>query len=392
MKAISVAFALLGVICASQATFTTQRCSTKLGPTSVKHVKTSTKTSRITLTASKKLCPKITKTITPKVKTTTLTSINTEIIRVTLPQDTDTITTTVTATSTSTKSESTTTTSVSSVTTVTTTTPTSTVPTPAGFTPAISASGYVAKRDIPGRFSLAPRGKVNNNVPQPKICKVVGDKSHHYPPVFPQSVHCQKLIKTLKTKTITVKYCKHNPTRTTTLPRKTSTRFTTVTEIVISTVGLADVTVTATASETSTSITTTTSTETENVTITETQTSVAPSATVYAACARDNIISSANGGHDIFEITINQPSSSGPYNTLQAGSSGSAYACCVSCQTTTNCVYSALNRNGCYLIISAVCDPSRDFGTGYRTDSEVSGTGFTISNGPCGQSPNLGSQ
>ncbi|KAM0350583.1 hypothetical protein ACHAPU_003067 [Fusarium lateritium] len=270
MKATSVVCALLGVICASQATFTTQRCSTKLGPTSVKNVKTSTKTSSITLTAYKRLCPKIVKTVTPKPKTTTLTNTNTETIVVTLPQDTDTITTTITATSTSTKSESTTTTSVSSVTTVTTTTPTSTVPTLAGFTPAMSATGYVAKRNIPERFSLAERGKVNSNNPQSKICNVGGDKNHHYPAAFPQSVDYQKVVKTVITKTVTAKYCKHNPTRTTTLPRKTTTRFTIVTTIVTSTFGLADATVTVTAAETYTSTTTTTSTLTETVTLTGT--------------------------------------------------------------------------------------------------------------------------
>lgn len=170
------------------------------------------------------------------------------------------------ATTTNTVSDSTTTTSVYLTTVVTTTTPTSIISTSPGFTPIASAAGYVAKRDVPERFSLAQRGKVDSSVPQQRTCNVNNNKGAYYPRVYPQAVKCRKVIKTVTTKTVTVKYCKHNPTRTTVLPRKTATRFTTVTKTITSTVGQADATLTTTASTTATTITTTTSTETDTIT------------------------------------------------------------------------------------------------------------------------------
>jgi hypothetical protein len=96
MKFTLTVYALLGAVSAHQGAITNQLCSTKLGPTSVKHVKTAIQTVRVSLTAYKKICPKITKTIMPKAKTTTLTNTKKSTVFKTLPQKTGTITTTIT--------------------------------------------------------------------------------------------------------------------------------------------------------------------------------------------------------------------------------------------------------------------------------------------------------
>ena len=96
MKFQLVLTALVGVASAHKAAVTNQLCSTSLGLKSVKNVKTSTKTVNINLTAYKKVCPTLIKTITPKPKTTTRTNTVTSTIISTLPKETDTATVTST--------------------------------------------------------------------------------------------------------------------------------------------------------------------------------------------------------------------------------------------------------------------------------------------------------
>ncbi|RFN54956.1 hypothetical protein FIE12Z_803 [Fusarium flagelliforme] len=390
MKFQLVLTALLGVTSAQKAAVTNQLCSTSLGLKSVKSVKTSTKTVNINLTAYKKVCPTVIKTITPKPKTTTRTNTVTSTIVSTLPKGTDTVTTTSTDTSTSTVSESTTITNTAFSAVFVTETPTSTIPTSADFTPVASDVTYVAKkRDITGRFAVKKRGKVTGNFPQKNTC-VKGSQPSYYPAAYPQSVTCRKVIKTITTKTITLKYCIHKPTRTIYLPRKTSTRYDTVTTTTTRVVGQPAETITVTATDTATETTTTISTQTDSTTLTETQTSVAPTATFYAACASNNIIGAANGNHGIVAITYNDRGSS---NQVIGSSARTAYDCCVACQTTTNCIstdfYPPLNT--CSLVIAPTCNPGSTFSTGYQTGSSRNpGSGFIVSNGPCGRIPNQG--
>ncbi|CAG7558081.1 unnamed protein product [Fusarium equiseti] len=390
MKFQLVLTALLSVASASKAVVTNQLCSTSLGLKSVKNVKTSTKTVNINLTAYKKVCPTVFKTITPKPKTTTRTNTVTSTIVSTLPKGTDTVTTTSTDTSTSTVSESTTITNTAFSTVFVTETPTSTIPTSAGFIPVASDVTYVAKkRDMTGRFVVEERGKSNGNFPQKNICGKGKPPSYH-PAVYPQSVTCRKVIKTITTKTVTLKYCIHKPARTTYLPRKTSTRYDTVTTTTTRVVGQPAETITVTATDTATETTTTISTQTDSTTLTETQTSVAPTATVYAACASNNIIGAANGNHGIVAITYNDGGSS---NQVAGSSARTAYDCCVACQTTTNCIWTEFfpPGNSCTLVIAPTCSPESTFSTGYKTGSSRNpGSGFIVSNGPCGRIPNQG--
>lgn len=96
MKFQLVLTAVLSVASAQKAVVTNQLCSTSLGLKSVKNVKTSTKIVNINLTAYKKVCPTVIKTITPKPKTTTRTNTVTSTIISTLPRGTDTVTVTST--------------------------------------------------------------------------------------------------------------------------------------------------------------------------------------------------------------------------------------------------------------------------------------------------------
>ena len=96
MKFQLVLVTLLGLASAHKAAVTNQLCSTSLGLKSVKNVKTSTKTVNINLTAYKKVCPTVIKTITPKPKTTTGTNTVTSTFISTLPKGTDTVTVTST--------------------------------------------------------------------------------------------------------------------------------------------------------------------------------------------------------------------------------------------------------------------------------------------------------
>ncbi|KAJ4127755.1 hypothetical protein NW768_008027 [Fusarium equiseti] len=268
MKFQLVLTALLGVTSAHKSAVTNQLCSTSLGLKSVKNVKTSTKTVNINLTAYKKVCPTVIKTITPKPKTTTRTNTVTSTVISTLPKGTDTATVTNTYTTTSTVSESTTVTDTAFSTVFVTETSTSTVPTPAGFTPVASDVTYVAKkRDMTGRFAVEKRGKAAGNFPQQITCGK-GKPPSHYPAVYPQSVTCRKVIKTIITKTVTLKYCIHKPTRTSYLPRKTLTRYATVTTITTRVVGQPAETITVTATDTATETTTTISTQTDSTTLT----------------------------------------------------------------------------------------------------------------------------
>lgn len=118
-----------------------------------------------------------------------------------------------------------------------------------------------------GRFAIEKRGKVTGNLPQKNTC-FKGKPPSYYPAVYPQSVTCRKVIKTITTKTVTLKYCIRKPTRTTYLSRKTLTRYATVTTTTTRVVGQPAETLTISATETATEITTITSTQTDSTTLT----------------------------------------------------------------------------------------------------------------------------
>ena len=113
---------------------------------------------------------------------------------------------------------------------------------------------------------------------------------------------------------------------------------------------------------------------------------MAPSATLYAACASNNIINSANGNQGVFEVVYNSDINSN--NQVIASGAQTPYDCCVACQTTANCIFSDVLFGNCELVIGSMCSPSSGQNTGFCTLASVAaGAGFTLSNGPCGQIP-----
>ncbi|PTD10389.1 hypothetical protein FCULG_00007661 [Fusarium culmorum] len=357
MKPAFLLCALLGIAEEVTAAVTDRQRSTKLGPVSVKNVERSTQTIQSQLTAYKQIyCD-------TKGHDNTITKVSTSTTSTVIPKKTDLFLTTVTATTTS----------------------TSTIPAPAGFTPATSDVSYRAKkREVPKRFSQA---KISINR-QKLTLKVNAKKCDYSPALYPQAVNCREVVKTVLTKTVTLKQCKKTPTRTVVLPRRTSTKETTTTTTSTSTIIQADETLTVTARTVETTVTTSTSTTTSTTTLTETQTSVAPSAAFYAACASNNLVSAANGNHGIDSINFNDGTSNN--DIIEIGTS-SAYKCCVACQTTSNCIFSDFAFGGCQLVIGSSCSPAATFGTSYQTNSNVpADRGVIISNGPCGRIQNLG--
>lgn len=128
-------------------------------------------------------------------------------------------------------------TDTSSVDTTVTTTPTTTVPAPADFTPVTQDQDYAAKVKARSAKNLLERGK---EVVQ---CKKDPHGGHSfYPPLYPQSVTCNKLIEPVvyKRVTYTAKPC------TKTAPPKTKTVTTMVKKTHTNTVWPCDVTSTLT--------------------------------------------------------------------------------------------------------------------------------------------------
>ncbi|CAG1984067.1 unnamed protein product [Fusarium graminearum] len=314
MKPAFLFCALLGIAQDVTAAVTDRQCSTRLGPVSVKNVK------------------RVVKTVIPKPATTTITKVSTH------PEEDRSFLDNRYRTTAIEDSTVTTATATSFTTTITITTSTSTIPGPAGFTPAASDVSYRAKkREVPKRLYRAM-----TSINRHKLTLKVNSKKCEYSPALcPQAVNCREVIKTVITKTVTLKQCKKTPTRTVVLPRRTKT-----------------------------------------------QTSVAPSATFYAACASNNLVSATNGNHGIDSINFNDDTSN---NDIIVIGTASAYNCSMACQTTSNCIFSDFAFGGCQLVIGSSCSTAATFGTSYQTNSNVpADRGVVISNGPCGSIQNLG--
>lgn len=103
----------------------------------------------------------------------------------------------------------------------------------------------------------------------------------------------------------------------------------------------------------------------------------APQATLYAACAENNIIGAVNSAQDIVSASI----ASG--DTILQVAAPSPYECCVACFNAENCGSTCFGNAGCYLIIQAErCSPSNQaFGYGL-----TGGTNRAFArNGRCGR-------
>ncbi|PCD41042.1 hypothetical protein FGRA07_02313 [Fusarium graminearum] len=241
MKPAFLFCALLGIAQDVTAAVTDRQCSTRLGPVSVKNVK------------------RVVKTVIPKPATTTITKVSTH------PEEDRSFLDNRYRTTAIEDSTVTTATATSFTTTITITTSTSTIPGPAGFTPAASDVSYRAKkREVPKRLYRAM-----TSINRHKLTLKVNSKKCEYSPALcPQAVNCREVIKTVITKTVTLKQCKKTPTRTVVLPRRTSTKETTTTTTSTSTIIQADETLTVTARTLETTVTTAMATTTPTTTLT----------------------------------------------------------------------------------------------------------------------------
>lgn len=116
---------------------------------------------------------------------------------------------------------------------------------------------------------------------------------------------------------------------------------------------------------------------------------MAPAQTFYAACANNNIVSTANNQHPINAVNYN-PSTGTTTNQVQITSDTTAYDCCVSCQKTLNCIGSSLNAGQCSIIIGNACNAANTNTGASFTSRQGSTAQFSVSNGPCGQVANGG--
>ncbi|KAF7556692.1 hypothetical protein G7Z17_g1196 [Cylindrodendrum hubeiense] len=332
-------------------------CSTKFGTKSVKNPKTQMSTRVKTITETRKVYKSIHTTITPKPKTIIISLTDTAVVTSTASTVTDTATITETKTDYETNTITSTQIDTATETTIiTSTTTTTTYPAPASFTSISQEAGYVAKR------ALAIRGSKPSNAKTIQ-CGKGGKPGSTYPKQYPQSVACiRNIVKTaVKTVTTTVKG------RTITLQPKT--QFLTTTATITSTTTefpaevSATVTESATITETSTIIETTTTTTTTVATI---QTVVPTD--FYAACASDNIVTTANGGKVITTIQ-----SGGGANFEQLAGSATAYSCCVLCMNNSNCRGSFSWQTTCWAVIATTCTPGQFTVDKFYTENVASG-------------------
>jgi len=136
---------------------------------------------------------------------------------------------------------------------------------------------------------------------------------------------------------------------------------------------------------TTTSISTTTSTPVRTVT---------PSpVAAYPACGAANLLDytlgRANNATDTpyTQVGISSFSINHGDSVKTVSGVNSAYDCCVACQTTAECAFSAFSASKvCSIFIAQTCSSQNsDTASFYGSKSVAPGAGFTISNGKCGR-------
>ncbi|CAJ0551010.1 Ff.00g109400.m01.CDS01 [Fusarium sp. VM40] len=370
MLLIILLYALLGITAAQQTS--TQTCRTSFGCGGRTSLST-TDVVRSTVTNLVRVCPTSTVTIFGETSTTTVTQTATSSTVAAL-QVTDT--STISRTNTVTDIEEAMTTAVVTTTMTLTLTlrPVSSIPVTSGFVPIASQSDYVARKRS-ASYSLDSQG--DYNIPRAKRCI----------PLRPDVVSCDQTIFTTTTRTVANRGACPTPLPVTTVTRqpRVATIDTTVASTVWST-STETATVNATVFDTVTELTTSTFTWTSRVISNAFTTTTAATTTVLAACAPNNIIKTANGGHGIFQLNYG-----GSRNQIQVGIPASnPYQCCVACHETRNCIWSNF-QIGCELVIAQSCNPQGNFGSSFNTSASVNvRRGSTISNGPCGRIANAG--
>ncbi|KAK2759624.1 hypothetical protein CKAH01_05411 [Colletotrichum kahawae] len=222
-----------------------------------------------------------------------------------------------------------------------------TLPAPAGFTPLASALIHSAQ-NVGGDSSSAV---VERSETQPLMlglnannAAIVAD-----PPLFPQVVHCERVIRifayTTVESTVTGVFTTFvtAPTPSQTVPSVPAQVTTTTTTYTTSTVTAASM----------------------------------PTATLYAACQSDNLVSHVPGRRPIVQAANDYSV------TRERRYANSAYACCVSCQLENGCTGSLYYRNACYTFRPSTdtCGNPGDLRWGRRANFDGA---FVASNGKCG--------
>ncbi|KAL6909159.1 hypothetical protein GGI43DRAFT_379967 [Trichoderma evansii] len=350
-------------------------CTTELGPKTTHHVPTNWHYKTRTLTYTERVTITPHSVVTPtKTKTKTVTNIVETAI--TEPPYTDVATTVITSTSYVTTTNVVSLTGTTTIDSTTTTTPTTTIPAPTDFTPITHDQDYVAKVKARSAKNLLERGQEGIQ------CKKGPHGGHSfYPPMYPQSVTCNKLIEpiVIKRVTYTAKAC------TQTAPPKTKTVTATVEKTHTDTIWPCNVTSTVTSSTLTVVTSSVDSTVTATVTSTNVVSASAPEQTLLAACGSDNAITTANGGAGLGVTAV------GSIN-FSAADATDSYQCCVACFNTAACRGSYYYPGECFLIVDTdgTCSPNQySPNTGYFTQQGIPGTA-TVGNGPCGLLANLG--
>ncbi|KAM0424527.1 hypothetical protein ACHAPT_010243 [Fusarium lateritium] len=381
--------ALQGLVAAQNTVFSEVLCVTSSGRVSVSPVRRTTVTETTGLTFRTTVCPAartITRTITPASVTITSPRTATEFRTVTTISVTGTSTVSVTGdpvTSTNFVTITTTSTSVSTSIITESRTSTVTVPPPPGFTALSEEPDYVAKkkRSLAGRIPLHKRAPCRGS-------DATRPTSRAQARSYPQSVRCLNVVKTISVSTVVPRTCSTARTATVTAATGTSTVFRTVTTFVATTVTVqTGAAATVTVNPTVTTVSSVTVEATATSITTTTSTINAPAQTVYAACAQNNLVGSANGGHQFAAINVN---SGGTQNQVSSRSATTGYDCCVACQQTANCIFSYFDNAGsCEVVTGDTCNPQDNQGTSFET-SEDGQLNYVLSNGGCGRVANGG--
>ncbi|KAF4337293.1 hypothetical protein FBEOM_8806 [Fusarium beomiforme] len=338
-------------------------CQSKYGTKSVASNKAPRATTTVfnQIVVVKKVTRKVDVVVVPRPKTTTEIETRIEITTTTV-DDAETATETTTDEQITTRALLVARTFTSTSSTTTTTSSTSTIAAPAGFIPIKEVPGY--------------RARMKARAAAPAALKVAAE--------YLQRVDCVKKVPstTTKTTTTTVKGSR------VTLKAKTVTKKSTTVVTVTQTEHGPQVTETETETLTVYRRSVVESTQTQTIPETVTIESTLPVETFYAACADNNLASTANGGKKIAEFDPRTPNRSSLITGLK-----SAYACCVECQKTKNCFMSRSSNGGsaCWLYLTPsddTCPAQVDWLT-YRTNTGVS-VEWTYSNGPCGKAINGG--
>jgi hypothetical protein len=364
------ALVLLEQVSAQVNTKSLVTCYTRQGPKSTSTVKTTSNVLTLPWYALKVTTSTPSTTITSAVSTTTSTTTEISTTKTVLPTITDTATeTSQTTTTIVTIADAIITVLTEFTSTTVTTTETSTISAPAGFIPVETSFAGALKRRadagpqvVPALHERAARSEFH----------IENGKHVSNPVAYPQAVRCAGLVVIVTTTTRT-----KTASSTLTILAPTSVVTSTVIETSVTTFTSqprAETTTTVTEAVFTTSKSTPVVTST--TTITNTATVAAPQATLYAACADNNIASKVNGVNIFGGYSYSQ--------SVEFLSAANPYECCVACQNFAGCGATIFLQKTCYTWTFTTSCSQVNRALSLLTNTGYTGEGYTISNGPCG--------